>query len=260
MSAYISYYATALTSSINNYDLVHANYGLSGPPALLQPCHPVVITFWGSDVTGSISQLSQICARYADAVVVMSDEMADLLNVDCYVVPHGVDLEQFRPVPQSQAREKVEWNSDAYQVLFPYGPAREVKDFPRAQRIVERARSRLEQPVELRTMSGVPHDHVHWYMNAADALILTSKREGSPNTVKEALACNLPVIATDVGDVSDRLDDVTYSTASSDNDVLVEALSDTLRASERSNGREVVADLGVENQITKIEAVYESVV
>ena len=97
-------------------------------------------------------------------------------------------------------------------------------------------------------------------MNAADALILTSKREGSPNTVKEALACNLPVIATDVGDVSDRLDDVTYSTASSDNDVLVEALSDTLRASERSNGREVVADLGVENQITKIEAVYESVV
>lgn len=259
VSAYLRYYVRTVGAAVGTYDLVHANYGLAGPPAVVQPFHPVVLTLWGSDLMGEYGWLGRICSRFADAVVVMSTEMADELDCECHVIPHGVDLDLFRPVSQTDARADLGWDQDTHYVLFPYDSSRRVKDFPRAQRIVERVRSELDDPVELQTMSGVPHDRVPRYMNAADALLLTSKREGSPNTVKEALACNLPVVATDVGDVSERLDSVSHSTAAGDDDVLVNALRDVLRAGERSDGREAVADLRIENQLDRIEAVYRSV-
>ena len=260
VSSYLWYYPRAVVAAAGAYDVVHANYGLTGPPAVLQPFHPVVLTLWGSDVTGDISLLSRACARFADAVVAMSREMADIVGGDCHVIPHGVEFQTFRPLPQSTARTEVGWDSEAHQVLFPYGPAREEKNFSRAERIVEEARTRLDDPVELQTMSGVPHERVPWYMNAANAMLLTSTREGSPNTVKEALACNLPVVTTDVGDTAQRVEGVTHSTASNDDEVLVDALVAVLRSGERSNGREAVADLQLANQLDRIEAVYRQVV
>lgn len=259
VSACFWYFPHAILGEAGEYDVVHANYGLTGPPAVVQPFHPTVLTLWGSDVTGSISLLSRVCSRFADAVVVMSREMADIIGCDCHVIPHGIDLETFRPLSQSTAREEVGWGCEAHQVLFPYGPSRAVKNFSRAKHVVNLARVRLDAPVELQTMPGVPHDHVPWYMNAADAMLLTSKRERSPNTVKEALACNLPVVATNVGDIARQLDDVTLSTANDDDEVLVDGLVEALQSGERSNGRESIIDLGLENQLDRIEAVYELV-
>lgn len=256
---YLKYYLRAVAAKSGEYDLVHANYGLTAPPALAPPFHPVVLSLWGSDLMGEYGWLSRVCSRFSDAVVVMSEEMADHLGTECHVVPHGVDFDRFRPLPRTRARAELEWDPDAHHVLFPYAPSRDVKDFPRAKRIVERLRSRLDEPVELQTMSGVPHDRVPLYMNAADAALLTSKREGSPNTVKEALACNCPVIATDVGDVAERVDDVAHSTAASDDDVLASTLLAALRAGERSDGREAVRDLRLERQLDRIEGVYRSV-
>lgn len=260
ISAYLRFYPRAVMAASGEYDVVHANYGLTGPPAIVQPFHPVVLTFWGSDVTGAISPLSRACSRFAEAVVVMSPEMAEIIGGDCHVIPHGVDFETFRPLPQSTARVEVGWDSGAHQVLFPYASSREGKGFPRAEHIVELARPRLDDPVELLTMSGVPHDRVPWYMNAADAMLLPSKREGSPNTVKEALACNLPVVTTDVGDIAQRVEGVTHSTASNDDEALVDALVAALQSEERSNGREVVSDLRLTNQLDRIEAIYRQVV
>jgi len=72
--------------------------------------------------------------------------------------------------------------------------------------------------------------------NAADVLLLTSDREGSPNTVKEAMACNLPVVATDVGDVRSRLDGVANShVAAIDDDRLADAVEAVLRRGQRSD-------------------------
>jgi len=256
ISAYLGYYPRAVRAAAGEYDIVHANYGLTAPPAVVQPFQPVVLTFWGSDLTGDIWWLSRICARCADAVVVMSQEMADLVNCDCHVIPHGVDFETFQPLPQARAREEVGWSTEGRHVLFPYGSSRAVKNFPRAERIVEQVRSELNMGVELHTMSGVSHERVPWYMNAADAMLLTSKREGSPNTVKEALACNLPVIATDVGDLADRLDGVSLSTVGRSDGALVDGLVEALQSGGRSDGREAVADLRLEKQLDRIEAVY----
>lgn len=250
-----------LREARNGYDLVHAHYGLTGPMALAQRRSPVVLSLWGSDVHGPVKPISTACAPLCEEVVVMSEEMRAELGRDCRVIPDGVDLELFRPEPRSRARKRVGWDDDgdAAQVLFPYSPNREVKNFPRARRIVSVVDNLLERPVELRTVSGVAHDAVPDYMNAADALLLTSHSEGSPNSVKEALACNLPVVAVDVGDVRERLAGVDPSHAATSDEELIDGLCDVLERDERSNGREAARKVSIERAADRMLEVYEAV-
>ncbi|WP_126665000.1 glycosyltransferase [Haloterrigena salifodinae] len=245
----------------NGYDLIHAHYGLTAPMALAQLRTPVVLSLWGSDVHGPVKPVSSVCAPLCDEVVVMSREMRDELGRDCRIIPDGVDLDRFQPEPRERARRKVGWDDvgDAYQVLFPYPPERGVKNYPRAKRITSAADDLLERPVELRTVYGVDHDAVPDYMNAADALLLTSDSEGSPNSVKEALACNLPVVALDVGDVRERLAGVDPSRVATDDAELVEGLVDVLRREERSNGREAAREVSIERTADRMLDVYETV-
>ncbi|WP_121744951.1 glycosyltransferase [Natronorubrum halophilum] len=250
-----------LAETSNGYDLIHAHYGLMAPMALAQFGTPVVLSLWGSDVHGPVKPVSSACAPLCDEVIVMSEEMREVLGRDCRVIPDGVDLETFRPEPRARAREKVGWDDagDAYQVLFPYPPEREVKNYPRAKRVVATADNLLERPVELRTVSGVDHDAVPDYMNAADALLLTSHSEGSPNSVKEALACNLPVVAVDVGDVRERLEGVEPSRIGTTDEELIVGLMDVLERSERSNGREAAREVSIERTADRMLEIYERV-
>ncbi|PGF17323.1 glycosyl transferase [Natrinema sp. CBA1119] len=245
----------------NGYDLIHAHYGLTGPIALAQLRKPVVLSLWGSDVHGPVAPVSRASAPLCDEVVVMSEEMRAVLGRDCRVIPDGVDLETFRPEPRDRARARVGWDDDvdAYEVLFPYSPARGVKNYSRAERVVTVADNLLERPVRLRTVSGVDHDAVPDYMNAADALLLTSHSEGSPNSVKEALACNLPVVAVDVGDVRERLAGVEPSRVAASDEELVRGLIDVLESGERSNGREAAREVSIDRTADRMLEVYEAV-
>lgn len=260
---YVRFSVAALRRAGGDYDLVHANYGLTAPPAIAQSNLPVVVSLWGSDLLGAYGRLTRWCARRADAVVVMTPAMADELDVDCHVLPHGVDVAQFRPFPRRPAREAVGWRHDALHVLFPYPPEKRVKDYPRAQRIVAAAGERLDGRVAgdvlLQTLHGVPHAEMPLYVNAADALLLTSKREGSPNAVKEAMACNLPVVATDVGDVRSRIADVEPSHVCTTDAELVDGLVDVLERGEPSNGREAIRSLAVDEVARRLHEVYADV-
>ncbi len=256
---YARFYPSVLSQSLGGYDLVHANYGLTAPMAIAQPRLPVVLSLWGSDLMGQYGPVTKRIAPLCDAVVVMSEGMADVYGGDCRVIPHGVDLDMFEPMDRDAAREEVGWPTDERIVLFPYPPKREVKNHPRARAIVDRVAGRVDRPVVMRTATDIPHERMSYYLNAADALLLTSRREGSPNTVKEALACNLPVVATDVGDVARRLDGVEPSTVSDDDDELVAGLAEILRRGDRSNGREHAAEIGVERMGARLLSVYESV-
>jgi glycosyltransferase involved in cell wall biosynthesis len=260
LSHYVRFTVPAVCHAFGEYDLVHANYGLTAPPAVVQPRLPVVVSLWGTDLMGPYGWVSRACVRFADAVVVMTEEMASALDRECHVIPHGVDLDRFRPEPQPRAQAVLGWNPDAKHVLFPYPRERTVKNYPRAKRIVESASASLDDPVELHTVSGVPHSRMPTYMNAADALLLTSHREGSPNSVKEALACNLPVVAVDVGDVRTRLDGVDPSPVSQSDAELAGELETILRTGARSNGREAVRDVSVQSTSTRLYDVYRSVV
>ncbi|WP_232702079.1 glycosyltransferase family 4 protein [Halobacterium wangiae] len=258
-SAYARFVPTVLRHSFGDYDLVHANYGLTAPHAVLQPNLPVVVSLWGSDLMGEYGWLSKFCGQFADAVVVMSEAMAEELDRDCWVIPHGVDLDRFQPRPPEEARAELGWRDDAYHVLFPYYTERDVKNFPRSERVVEAARERVDEDVELQTVTGVAHEDMPTYMNAADSLLLTSRSEGSPNAVKEALACNLPVVSTPVGDVAERIDGVTQSRVCATDEGLVDALVTALETEGRSNGREAAREVSVARTSERLEALYREV-
>jgi len=240
------YRSTLATSAVRDVDLIHANYGLTAPMALAQPTRPVVVSLWGSDVFGTFGPVSKLCARVADEVIVMSNEMAAVVGTDAHVIPHGVDFDRFAPDSTLAARETVGWDPDSAHVIFPWTPARPEKDFPRAARVVETARRQTSRPIELHVVSDAPHEQMPTYMNAADALLMTSRWEGSPNSVREALACNVPVVATDVGDVANHVTDLPHSTVCDDDDMLADALVAALKAPEHAGRREQVRDLSLE--------------
>ncbi|MDJ1434185.1 glycosyltransferase family 4 protein [Halostagnicola sp. A-GB9-2] len=256
---YLQAYPRVLKRGFGEFDVVHASYGVITPLALLQPSRPVVLTLWGSDLMGKYGDMSQRFACYCDEVIVMSEEMERLLSCDAHVVPHGVDLKRFSPASKTDACRQIGWKTDEKHILFPYDPERQVKNFPLAEKTVDRVRDVIEEPVNLQVLYGIDHEEVPLYMNAADVMLLTSNREGSPNTVKEAMACNLPVIATDVGDIWDLLENVSPSAACETNDELAQNLVETLRAEERSDGRNTIREMGLTlTQMGKeIKRVYE---
>ncbi|WP_415380805.1 glycosyltransferase [Halosimplex sp. TS25] len=260
LADYVRFYARVLEAASGpDFDLVHANYGLTAPAALAQPIRPVVLSLWGSDLLGRYGTVSEQCARLADATVVMSEEMATDLDGDYTVVPHGIDTDRFAPEPQDDALEAVGWDPAASHVLFPYDPSREEKNYPRAERVVERASEAVDDEVELHAVSGVPHEDVPTYMNAADAMILPSEREGSPNAVKEALSCNLPVVATPVGDVPTILDGADGSHVGDTDEGLADALAEVLTATDSPNGRERAREFGLDRMGRDLLGVYDSV-
>ncbi|MFD1647773.1 glycosyltransferase [Haloarchaeobius litoreus] len=244
----------------DGFDLVHANNGLTTPAALAQVRLPVVVSLWGTDLFGRFGAVSRVTAGRADAVIVMTEGMAAALDTDAHVIPHGVDLDVFEPMPQDAARDRLGWRSDRYYVLFPYSKERAVKNYPRARRVVDEAARYLDRPVELATVSGVDHHDMVRYYAASDALVLTSRHEGSTNAVKEALACDTPVVSVDVGDVAERLAGTERSRVCRSDEELVTGLAEVLPSEGEPGGeRRAVTDLGLDRMAERIESVYRSV-
>lgn len=253
---YLSHFVSAFRVR-REFDVVHANQGIVAPTALTLGL-PTVLSLWGTDLYGALGPVSRACSRLADQVVVMSAAMAEELGTDCRVIPHGVDTERFQPGTQRDAQATLGW-TDGYHVLFPYAPDRAVKNYPRAEQIVDAVGDRLHADVSLHAVTGVPHEQMPTYYVAADALLLPSAHEGSPNAVKEALACNLPVVSTPVGDVPERLDGVTPSGTAETDAGLTSALAAVLARDERSNGREQVFELTRDRTARELAAVYREV-
>lgn len=248
---YVSFALQALGTGLETFDLVHANYGLTAPFAFAQPTRPVVLTLWGSDVMGPgwLRRLSLAAARRADAVVAPSAALgAELGEVEHEVVPFGVDTALFRPVDRQEARDRVGWD-DGPNVLFPYDPARSVKNYPLAERVAEEAGGTL------RTVSGVAYEEMPCYVNAADALLVTSDREAGPMVVREAAACNVPVVSTDVGFARATLETVDGSTVATTRDGLVSGLERAFEAG-RSDGRRTVENLTIDDMGRRIAGIY----
>lgn len=254
------------TSMHHDYDLVHVNSGLMAPFGFLQFEKPIVISFWGSDLLGDylanlFPHIARLCARYSDANIVMSDEMAaELEGTDCHVIPHGVDLEKFHPIDREQAIKHTDWNENEVNVLFPYSSSREEKNVDLARAVATAVDERLDDTVSFNVISGVPHEEMPAYMNAADVMLLTSDHEGFPNTVKEAMACNLPIVSRDVGDFKDRMRPVEHTYVCNSFEELVDRTEAVLRVNERSNGRRHIRDLGKERMGEQLLDVYDTVI
>jgi teichuronic acid biosynthesis glycosyltransferase TuaC len=262
--------AMATRIAHEKYDLIHAHYGFTGIVAATQRSLPVVVTFHGTDVLGRPyagpyrrifgrveRRLSQLLARRVAHAAVVSSLMQSMLRAPrATTVPMGIDVERFALLPRSQAREQLGLDADAPIVIFVGDPDLPRKRFELAREAVEVARSAISS-IQLIPVSGRTHDEVSLFMNAADALLLTSHVEGSPTVIKEAMACDLPVVSVEVGDVREQLDGVEPSyICKSEPAPLAEALIEVLKSSQRSNGRELIGRFTNENVASIILGIY----
>ena len=256
------------------YDLVHAQFGQSGLLALPKRL-PLVVTFRGSDLLGTVSDktrrhrkisalhqyLSRRVAANADAVIVVAEHMKRELppSVEAQVIPSGLDLQLFNPTETGQARTRLGLPDDEKLVLFVGRTDHGRKRGWLAEQALEILNETM--PAKLVVAWRVPHTDIPLYMSACDALVFTSMQEGSPNVVKEALACNIPIVSVPVGDVEARLAGVENCELCNNDEpqAIAAALHRVLQRGGRTNGRETVLALD-ENKITQqVIKVYESV-
>ena len=238
----------------HRYALVHAHGGEAALVASVYGKAPLLVSYQGSDILGSPDGsghlplrwrvrrgLTRQHARLADATIVKSACMIDGLprtvRGRSRVIPNGVDRERFSPMDRHAAREMLAWPPEERVVLFASDPSRPSKRLGLAEAACEFASKRIG-PIRLEIAHGRPPETMPVLMNASDCLLHPSASEGSPNVVKEALACNLPIVATPVGDIPDLLAGVEHSyVCPSDATSLGQALVRVLHPPKRSDGR-----------------------
>lgn len=185
-----------------SFDLVHVHYGLTAWSALLAGARPLVVTFHGTDVRHPVvGPLSRRLAWRADLVAAVSlalfgpeDDRPGLPPVPgSAILPCGPDLGRFRPLPRVEARRELGLSPDGRYLLFPANPDRPEK---RADRAAEVAAA---SGAELLTGGSIEPDQMPLWVNAANAVLVTSDYEGFGLTCVEALACEVPVFSTPVG-------------------------------------------------------------
>lgn len=262
----------ALNRGRRRYDLIHAHTGHSGALACLQVRYPVVCSYVGYDLDAHLGPgetlrrsverrvFRSLALLFAGTITKTRRGAARIprgARRRNHLVPNGVDRRQFVPMPRAEARRQLGWAADAPVVLFGADPDRPEKCYPLARAAADIV-SRRRPEVRLLALTGVEPATAPLWFNASDVLLLTSVAEGSPNVVKEALACNLPVVSTDVGDVSEQLDGVRLShVRAADPAALAEAVEEVLSAlPERSDGRARSGGLALEAVSERVLAAY----
>lgn len=237
------------------YRLLHAHAGETALAISLASGVPKFASYCGDDILGqarpdgTLSATAKLrrwvirqSARACVTTITKSQEMAVALPMSVRgnnaVIPNGVDEALFAPRDVLDARQTLGWHPDERLVIFvATRPYESRKRLSLAEQAVAHAESAVG-PIRLVVADNVAPESLPIMMCAADCMLLTSRMEGSPNSVKEALMCNLPVVSTDVGDVAALLDGVARSAVCNDTpSALGGALIDVLESGERSDGR-----------------------
>jgi len=250
-----------------NYNLLHSHYSLSAFAATLSfPKIPIIVSLMGSDSKmGPFWRVAiKFCYNFLwDKVIVKSDRMRESLGLrKAIVIPNGVDLSKFKYKDKIETRKHLNLSETKSYILFLANPNRYEKNYTlafKAYKILN------EENVEILPIYGKPHSEVINYFYAADILLLTSLWEGSPNAVKEAMACNLPVVSTDVGDVKWLFgkEPGHFITSFEPEDVAekIKAALDYSKKHGRTNGRKRIIELGLDSESVekKIIKIYSDI-
>jgi teichuronic acid biosynthesis glycosyltransferase TuaC len=256
-----------------SFDLVHAHYGFVGMVARTQWRVPVVVTYHGDDLLGTVLEdgkkarwsslvvaAGKKLAQHVDAAIVQTPEMASkLTRSSVFVIPHEVDFAVFNPTERVHARAMLGLKADKKYVLFAADPQIPVKRFPLAKAAADLV-ARRDPSIELLVICREPQERLALYMSACDVLVFPSYQEGSPNVVKQAMACNLPIVATDVGDVRQVIGKtrgcyVCHPTVSE----FAARITEILSAPNRTDGRDRIRHLDSSTVSERIIEVYERV-
>jgi len=205
-------------------EILHAHWGQSAFPALFSR-KKLVISYHGSDLYGivnshgkqtfqgrALTMLSKCMASRADYCITVSNRLKKMLGAKVNktrTIPMGINLNKFHPMDKNDCRESLKLPKGTRFVLFVSDPMRLEKQFWMAQMAVTQYQARHpEEDLQLLVINGVEYAQIPVYLNAGDVLILTSTHEGSPTVIKEAIACNLPVVSFNVGDVEEWIKDL----------------------------------------------------
>jgi teichuronic acid biosynthesis glycosyltransferase TuaC len=256
--------------NLGKYDVIHAHHGQAGFVAIAQRKIPFVVTFHGSDLMGIRNQsgkitfsgmilrlLSKYIGHRATEVIVVAEHLQDYLpRIHCHLIPAGIDTSLFRPIPKSQARQLLALPDEQHLVLFVGNSSRPEKRYWLAEAAIALLKKDLDARLIL--AQDINPDQMYLYMNACDVLVVTSSNEGSPNAVKEALACNLPIVSTDVGDVKKRIQNIKGCICCEDDspETIAFSLRLALKDGARINGRETIMNLDEKLLTQQVIAVY----
>ncbi len=242
------------------YDLIHAHYGLSGMLSVLQRKIPVIITFHGSDINNSYHRkFSKIAMRLSSYNIFVHKSIKDKVNATnkSSIIPCGVNMDNFHVINKLNARIEMYLNSEQKYVLF----AGAFDNWVKNSELAFQAIKTLPE-IEMIELKDYTRDQVCLLMNAVNLLLLTSFSEGSPQVIKEAMACNLPIVSTDVGDVKEIIGDTEGCfICSYDPKDVAEKIKMALEFGKRTNGRERIIKLGLDSDTIakKIIKMYEDV-
>lgn len=242
---------TPLKKKIHDYhpDLIHAHYGLSGFLANLQRTIPVITTFHGSDIhsKGMNIKISKSAAYFSAYNIFVSKWLLDssgFKGAEQCVIPCGVDGTTFYPIDRKEARKQMGWDVNGIYILFAGAFDNEVKNSPLAKSAVS-----LIPNATLVELRGYSREQVNILMNAANCLLMTSHREGSPVVTKEAMACNTPIVSVSVGDVEDVISNTNGCyIASYDANDIAEKLRQAISFNGKTNGRQRLTEQRLFNE------------
>ena len=256
------------------YDIIHAHFGLSGLLTFFgKKNEKLIVSFMGDDIVGSkdhfgrVTNFSMILVllnkwfakHFYDFSIVKSKEMYDILHVlNSEVIPNGVDYDRFYELDKLRARSSLMLKNIEKHVLFCSNPERVEKNFTLAKRAIALI---SDKNINLKCLVGINQNELINYYNAADCLLLTSFHEGSPNVIKEAMACNIPIVATDVGDVRALIGKTEgcYITSFEPDDV-ASKIQKALEFNKRTTGREDIRHLESGLVAQKIISIYKMVI
>lgn len=251
-----------LKKSIRSFkpDIIHAHYGLSGLLANMQRKVPVVTTYHGSDINEkSVLPFSHIAMRLSRFNIFVSQRTLEIAKPkkNYVLLPCGVDLNELQLTTKSEARKRLGLTEGGKYVLFAGAFGNAVKNYPLAKSAMG-----LLPKAELIELEGYTREQVTLLMCAADAILMTSHTEGSPQVIKEAMACGCPVVSVDVGDVKELCGDIPGCFVC---DRSAKALADCLTAVfgyERTEGRARIIERGLTNELIseKLLKIYRSVI
>ena len=242
-----------LRKAIKDYmpDVIHAHYGLCGLLANLASRKiPVVTTYHGSDINKSKARkYSKLSITLSAWNIFVSKRTMDIAHCSdrkkCSLIPCGVNMTEDQLVSREDARNALGWKMMDRKVLFAGMYMDDVKGPDLAKTAIA-----LLDDVELIELKGYTRAEVNRLMCAVDCLLMTSKTEGSPQVIKEALACGCPIVSTDVGDVAERVANLEgcFIVKSRDPKEVVENIEKTFAIHEKTKGRNRIISDGLNNE------------
>lgn len=229
-------------------DIIHAHYGLSGLLANLQRRVPVITTYIGSDINNNnIFFISQIVMVLSAQNIFVSKKIKNksLLKSNQTLLPYGIDLNLFIPTEKIIARNILGLDIDKNLILFAGSFDNPVKNSVLAKTAI----TAIPNVELLRMGGGYTREQVALLFNAVDVALMTSFSEGSPQFIKEAMACNCPIVSVPVGDVFEMIDSLNgcYISTYNPSDV-TDKIIEALKFKTRTNGRNRIISLGLDNE------------